>query len=100
MYFNYDNSTKKYYLRIQYGSNNFLDLEYSYTKDENGVKFEYVQPKSEADGNVVNLIPSLQTFVQTFSGHYSVTSAETKFDMSNIRLVSDTDAEWWFNMTL
>lgn len=100
MYFNYDNSTKKYYLRIQYGSNNFLDLEYSYTKDENGVKFEYVQPKSEADGNVVNLIPSLQTFVKTFSGHYSVTSAETKFDMSNIRLVSDTDAEWWFNMTL
>ena len=100
MYFNYDNSTNKYYLRIQYGSNNFLDLEYSYTKDENGVKFEYVQPKSEADGNVVNLIPSLQTFVQTLSGHYSVTPAETKFDMSNIRLVSDTDAEWWFNMTL
>ena len=100
MFLYYDNSVEKYYLRVQYGSDNFAEYEFAYSENEGKAKFEYVQPKSDSDANVLSGIPSLSTFIQNLSNQFVVSAVDTKFDMSNLKLVSTADATWWFNMTL
>ncbi len=100
MFLYYDNSVEKYYLRVQYGSDNFAEYEFAYSENEGNAKFEYVQPKSDSDANVLSGIPSLSTFIQNLSNQFVVSAVDTKFDMSNLKFVSTADAAWWFNMTL
>ncbi|WP_298638677.1 DUF4302 domain-containing protein [uncultured Prevotella sp.] len=100
MFLYYDNSVEKYYLRVQYGSDNFAEYEFAYSENEGNAKFEYVQPKSDSDANVLSGIPSLKTFIQNLSNQFVVSAVDTKFDMSNLKFVSAADAAWWFNMTL
>lgn len=100
LYFLYDESTAKYYLRVQYGRSNVADYEFSYTKEADGVTFGYVQPKNNVAQNVMGRVAAIQTLLNNMSTKFTVGGLTTKFNLGNEKLTSTTDANFWFGMAI
>ncbi len=100
LYIIYNESAAKYYLRVQYGESNVADYELSYSKEDDGATFAYVQPKDNVAQNVLNRVPELQTLFNNMSTKFTVGGLTTKFNLGNEKLTSTTDANFWFGMAI
>lgn len=96
----YDEPSSKYYLRIQYGKSSVADYELSYTKDEDGVTFNYVQPKNTPAQNILNRVSAIQSLLTKMSAKFAVGGLTTKFNLGNEKLTSTSDSNFWFGMAI
>ena len=91
--------------RIQYSLNNKIvsmdfNFDKDYTPENQCVTFKFVSDFNNASANGRELLPSIQKMVDTLQQQWYVEKDETLFDLSRVKLVSSTDPDMWFVVSL
>ncbi|MCR4602091.1 MAG: DUF4302 domain-containing protein [Prevotella sp.] len=79
---------------------------YTYEMDGNRVKFTYVAPGVDAKGsdaattNIRNALPSVVTITELLSQEFTITPANTNFNLSKLKFTAVNDPELWFIVTI
>ena len=72
----------------------------NYNVNGDVVTFSYLEPAEESDAKVLTAIPEVSTVLQVLSQQYAISAAETKFNLTTVKLVPASDADCWFTMTI
>ncbi len=84
--------------RYQSGKN-AKDQRYKYTYQQEGntITFTYVEPSETSAANILNAVPEIKTLMtEVLSQKFIINKYITIFDLTKIKLTSESDPEIWF----
>lgn len=88
-------------LRVHYSQSGDANAYYIFTRsvEGNNVTFNYVGPKDTPATNLIaNVSPSIQKLIDKLTGTYTVSAANTKFNLNVLRFTSTSNADSFINM--
>lgn len=85
--------------RTNRGTSATLNYKFSMEQADGAITFKYIEPVGTS-GNVLNTIPSLVDMLNALSGSFTASKAETGFDLAKTKLISSTNPNDWFVVTL
>lgn len=99
-----DDNTGNIALRLTYKYNrrNYtVNFNFSYTVVDDGINLEYNAGSSDESAQIfLNSFPSLHSIINTLSGGVTVAAGSSAFNLNEIRLISKSNPDMWFNMTM
>lgn len=78
----------------------YIDYNFEMERDGNTVSFKFVGDVSKVSTNARSLIPEVQNMIDLMQQNWTVTKYETNFDLSKIKLVSASDPDMWFVVSI
>ena len=70
---------------------------YIYQQEGNTITFTYVEPAESSAGNILNAVPEIKTLItEVLSQKFIIDKYTTIFDLTKIKLTSESDPEIWF----
>ena len=98
------NNSFQWLVRYTPGTSTATSVGYNYTAEltDNGVAFTYTGPGADNKGNttaatnVRNTLESVVDITEFFSQQFTITAAETNFDLTKLRFTAVSDPELWF----
>lgn len=85
--------------QVGQASRNPANFKYTYTKDGDKFNLQYVEADNGGQ-KVLSKVPSMQEMLNALSKQFVVTKNETRFNLSKLKLVSATDENSWFVISL
>lgn len=79
-----------------------IDIDYNLEmeRDGNSVSFKFVGDFNDASTKARKMIPEIQQMIDLMQQSWTVTKHETNFDLSKVKLVSVSDPNMWFVVSI
>lgn len=81
-------------------SNRKVSFLYDFALDGDDINITYKGPDGDGAQATLDAMQPLADYVKSFNGKYKVSSSLTKFDQSDIRMISATDANYWVDLKM
>ena len=103
--FGYDAKTQKYLWTLRYLSSGrnataVYYFNFQCNEGDDTCTFSYIEPSDVAAQNVMNRCPAEQNMWNLLSQEWILSAADTKFNLTRIKLTSKTNPDIWFVMNI